>query len=68
MGISDPLDESIKVIILKRVKIKLIETNSIGLSAPRADSLEIIDLQTVQHYWGLTQWALLPLGPTINHH
>ena len=32
-----------------------------GLSAPWADSLEIIAYQPVKIFWGLIQWALVPL-------
>ena len=35
------------------------------LSAPWDDSLQIIDLQPVKIYKGLTQWALVPLGMTL---
>ena len=35
-------------------------------STPWPDSLDIIDLgQVKKNAWVLTQWALVPLGPTL---
>ena len=39
-----------------------------GLSAPRANSIEIIALQTVLKIDGLNQRELVYLGMTLNHH
>ena len=37
-----------------------------GLSAPSAESISIISLQSVKKVYVLTQWALVHLGPTLS--
>ena len=52
-------------LFVKYNKNKLLGVNPMGLSASRFDSLDIIDLQPVKKLWGLNQWELVTLGPTI---
>ena len=65
MGLSAPWVKSLVIIAFQRVKI-IIGINQMGLSLPWYDSLDIISLDPVNiNYQGLTQCALVPLGPNI---
>ena len=44
---------------------KLRGINQMGLIVPWANSLDIIALHPVEKFRGLTQWALMPLGPNL---
>ena len=46
MGLSDPRSDSLEIIALQKVK-KMIGINPIGISAPWANSIDIIDLKPV---------------------
>ena len=64
MVLSDPWVDSIVNIALQQVK-QFLGINVMGLSAYWADSLDNIALDPVKNNCqGLTQWALVPLGPT----
>ena len=64
MGLSAPWAYSLEIITLQTVH-KLLWINVTSLSAPKSYSIEIIALQTVKNYSGLTQFALVPLSPTL---
>ena len=65
MGIISPWADYLVIISLQTVK-KSLEINPMGLSAPWDDYLDIIALNPVNNNCqGLTQWALVPLGPTL---
>ena len=66
----NPLDlsaaraDSLQIIGFQPVK-KLIGINPMSLSSPWDDYIDIIALNPVKKYQGLTQWALVPLDPTL---
>ena len=65
MGLSDPWYDSLDIIALKPVK-KCLGINPMGLSVPWDDSLDIIATQKSKiNLYGLTQWALVPLGKNL---
>ena len=65
MGLCGPWADSLEIILFADSK-KLREINPMGLSTPRFDSIEIFVLHAVKKC--LTQWALVNLGLTLNHH
>ena len=65
MGLNSPWAKSIDIIALQLVK-KWLVIKSMGLSVFCANSIDIITFQTAEiNLQGLTQWELLPLGPTL---
>ena len=65
MGLSAPLGDYLDIIALQTVK-KRLGINPMGLSVPWYDSFDIISFQTTKiNGQELTQWALVPLGPTL---
>ena len=67
MGLGAPWYKYHEIIALQPVK-KLQGMDPMGLNAHWDDYLEMIYLQSVKKCKVLTQWNLVPLGPTLNHH